>query len=255
MNGWNCRCTIRSLSERDLERWGLTVSDRPNIKTRPWTNKRTGQTIQVPEGIDPGFAHNIGAMAIHENASRVFSDKMISVEPEIAAAASAAAARVVINARAREYAGWLENVANGQAKASGLTRVVSVMSPETVAQLNRAGIRPSSAAITISDRAVLHMLREAKKSGLKPETIARLPKLLAEPKAILRDKRDGDLLYILDQPGLKRGKIVVRLEYKSRARTDVGRRRFQSASIRSGGRVDDSNLRDPQHYDVISGRV
>ena len=64
-NGWRCRCTVMQLSENDLEDDGFTPSSGPppgSGKTRPWTNKRTGETVQVPAGIDPGFQHNVGLL-------------------------------------------------------------------------------------------------------------------------------------------------------------------------------------------------
>lgn len=59
-NGWSCRCQVQQLSDRDLERRNLEVTDRPEVKTRPYRNARTGETVEVPEGIDPGWGHNIG---------------------------------------------------------------------------------------------------------------------------------------------------------------------------------------------------
>ena len=59
-NGWNCRCTVMQLSQRDLERYGWEVSPDPAIQTAPWHNERTGEIVQVPRGIDPGFQHNVG---------------------------------------------------------------------------------------------------------------------------------------------------------------------------------------------------
>ena len=61
MNGWGCRCRLVSRSERELKRQGKKVTSTPEIKTRAWLNKRTGKTVRVPEGIDPGFDFNIGA--------------------------------------------------------------------------------------------------------------------------------------------------------------------------------------------------
>lgn len=62
--GWNCRCTLQSLSDRDVERLrreGETlVTTPPPDRMKPWLNKRTGQTVMVPEGIDPGWGHNPG---------------------------------------------------------------------------------------------------------------------------------------------------------------------------------------------------
>lgn len=62
-NGWNCRCYVQSLSERDLVRYGWHVSeeapaDRIVIK---WLR---GTPVETPAGIDPGFAHNDGVVGL-----------------------------------------------------------------------------------------------------------------------------------------------------------------------------------------------
>jgi SPP1 gp7 family putative phage head morphogenesis protein len=62
-NGWNCRCTVQNLNERDLARYGLAVSDEapPSPLVDRTVNTPDGKvTIQVPEGIDPGFAYRPG---------------------------------------------------------------------------------------------------------------------------------------------------------------------------------------------------
>lgn len=59
-NGWNCRCTVVSMSQREIVRDGLKVSDMPAENLLPWTNPKTGKTLYVPEGIDPGWAYNPG---------------------------------------------------------------------------------------------------------------------------------------------------------------------------------------------------
>jgi SPP1 gp7 family putative phage head morphogenesis protein len=62
--GWNCRCTLQSLSERDVERLqaqGVELFfEGPPLDLRPFVNKRTGAVAQVPDGIDPGWAYNPG---------------------------------------------------------------------------------------------------------------------------------------------------------------------------------------------------
>lgn len=60
-NGWGCRCKMQQLSERDLERYGFKVAARaPAEEMRTWLNERTGETMRIPSGIDPGFAYNPG---------------------------------------------------------------------------------------------------------------------------------------------------------------------------------------------------
>lgn len=60
-NGWGCRCKMQQLSQRDLERFGFEVSAKaPPSPMRTWVNERTGKTLRIPAGIDPGFEFNPG---------------------------------------------------------------------------------------------------------------------------------------------------------------------------------------------------
>ncbi|MFL7904689.1 PBECR2 nuclease fold domain-containing protein [Azospirillum argentinense] len=63
-NGWNCRCTVQSVSEADLQRYGWTVTLEPptiNMERRTVT-LADGSTEEwwTPEGIDTGFGYNVG---------------------------------------------------------------------------------------------------------------------------------------------------------------------------------------------------
>ena len=60
-NGWHCGCRISPVSEGGLRRMGRDGPDpSPKVVRKPWTNPRTGETHQVPVGIDPGFDYNVG---------------------------------------------------------------------------------------------------------------------------------------------------------------------------------------------------
>ncbi len=89
MNGWGCKCTKRAISKTVYERLQRTgipdptasqiVNDKglptghrqrrtikiqtsaPKVKYRDWLNKRTGEMVKVPKGIDPGFDYNPGS--------------------------------------------------------------------------------------------------------------------------------------------------------------------------------------------------
>lgn len=61
-NGWNCRCTVQQLSQRDLDRLGVTPSPAGPIMP-PVKKKAGGAIVEVPQGIDPGWAYNVGEAA------------------------------------------------------------------------------------------------------------------------------------------------------------------------------------------------
>ncbi len=64
-NGWRCRCTVQQFTDGDLERMGLTPTNPPPPVTpgRRHTNRETGEVVTAPEGIDPGWGHNVGKVA------------------------------------------------------------------------------------------------------------------------------------------------------------------------------------------------
>lgn len=82
-NGWRCRCLVVQLDERDLERFGGVSAD-PVVRSRPWTNRRTGETVQVPVGIDPGFQHDVGALAATVNPQRIYRGKLDQAPADVA---------------------------------------------------------------------------------------------------------------------------------------------------------------------------
>lgn len=60
-NGWHCRCSVQQLSQRDLDRRGLKVTEiAPSPPLITHQNKKTGRIDITPRGIDPGFGFNIG---------------------------------------------------------------------------------------------------------------------------------------------------------------------------------------------------
>ncbi|WP_299734009.1 phage minor head protein [uncultured Endozoicomonas sp.] len=60
-NGWGCKCRVRQVSKAEYERIkGKSHTEAPEIKRQEWTNNRTGEILEVPEGIDPGWDYNPG---------------------------------------------------------------------------------------------------------------------------------------------------------------------------------------------------
>lgn len=59
--GWHCRCTLQSLSQRDVDRMrGELKFEPPVLDLRPWENPTSGDVRWIDQGIDPGWDHNPG---------------------------------------------------------------------------------------------------------------------------------------------------------------------------------------------------
>ncbi|MEN6375335.1 MAG: phage minor head protein [Smithella sp.] len=115
INAYGCKCHVRQVSEvekSDLENTGITdpkapaeinpetvlptgrlerrmipvKTKAPEIRYRDWLNKRTGKTIRVPEGIDPGFDNNPGKTRL-KNVADFLAGKLEGVNSNIAHAA------------------------------------------------------------------------------------------------------------------------------------------------------------------------
>jgi len=81
-NGWGCRCSVVSLSRRDLEKMGKKAPDKaPAVRYRQWED-RSGVRHRVPAGIDPGFDYNAGKA--RGRSYKVLADKFETLDYEVA---------------------------------------------------------------------------------------------------------------------------------------------------------------------------
>lgn len=92
-NGWRCRCRVVAINQRDYDR-GTAPNGEPFNKTAPedvtreWVNDRTGEILDVPVGVDPGFAYNPGVAGERaKQLAKTTLDKLTLAPPEIADAA------------------------------------------------------------------------------------------------------------------------------------------------------------------------
>lgn len=174
-NGWNCRCIVMQLSERDLARNGWKVGDAPEVRTRPWRNRRTGETIDVPEGIDPGFGYNVGRAAARVP-GEVLIEKVDAVRPDLARAAVAD----VVRSRA------FSDVTAGRLH----TPVpVGVLAEELAERLGAGGVQ----AVRFSEYTAAKQLREH--PDLAPADYARLQDMIDRGTVVLEDPRSLNLIH------------------------------------------------------------
>ncbi len=252
-NGWGCRCTVRSMSQRELERSGL-VASRPDATRTERINAATGEIYgEVPEGIDVGWDHNVGKAWLGPDMA--FGEKIMSLPPDMREAVLSNA-RDLASHLGQQFAPWIDAV-NGRRQAQGEIRTVGYLSPTIVDFLEQAGHAPATAVVTVTDKDVMHMLRDAKDGRHVPAGILRLlPDKIASPKAVLWDTRNPAVLFVIDTPNNDTSaKLVVRINFVTKARgRDDKRYVAPTNAVRSGGLVPLYNLRE-ESYRIIEGEI
>ncbi len=180
-NGWRCRCKVQQLGPRDLDRYGYQVSERPAPETRTWTNKRTGEVHQVPDGIDPGFAYHPGKAAPAAKVQELYVERLNTADRELAKAAI----RRDIGAPAFES--FL------QGDVPGLYPV-GILPPELQSLLRaRRPVVALSQADAIKER--------ARHPEATPAAWARVQQMLDQGEVIQETGKNQHLVFVLDEDG------------------------------------------------------
>ena len=226
-NGFNCRCTVRSLSERELKRDGLSV--------------RKGG----PDIADPGWDFNIGEAAVNIDI----------IAGEKAMAAAAPIRKMFLDEMASSgnyketFASFVDSVLTGK-KATGILQTAGWMDAAVLDYLaGELSITPATPVIAANDRGLLHLYRESKiarGAALSIDEIRRIPEVISGYEAVLWDSQDPALLYVFSSGSMK-GKIVVAVDYKLKGQGIVN-------LIKTAGKTQNSDLRD-RRYVVIKGRI
>lgn len=255
-NGWGCRCTVRSLSPRQIRREKLNVTDQaPPITPTERTNTVTGELYgDVPKGIDTGWDYNVGKAWLGPDVA--FGEKIMSLPPWMRNAALKNA-KDLAPQLGKAFSPWVTKMLKRK-QPLGEIKTVGYLSPSIVDELARRSQAPTTAVITTTDKEIMHLLREAKDGKHLPADMIRsLPEFIHKPKAVLWDKRDPAVLYVFDVPGESRdGKVVIRVNYKTKARAPDGKRYMvKTNSLRTGGLVKLENLKDTEVYGIIDGKL
>lgn len=65
VRAWGCKCTVIQLNSRMMEREGYKEGAAPPERYRQMVNKRTGEAMVVPAGVDPAFHYPPGGRRQH----------------------------------------------------------------------------------------------------------------------------------------------------------------------------------------------
>jgi SPP1 gp7 family putative phage head morphogenesis protein len=248
--GWRCRCSIQQLSARQVKGQGIAISEPPDDGTTSWANPVTGETIDVPKGIDPGFGYNVGIAAIDERAAMVYADKLIDLPPAAAATAFQGNRAPILRALTRGFARWYSQSAAAGDKD---VQAIGVIGSDVQAWLKlQQGVTPISAAIAIDRRKFNRMMEKSGRVPAQAVAIAdllRLPDQLGNPRAVLFERTTGNLVYVFDPTSEtdRTGKIVVEIDFQ-RGRSTVN-------MAKSAGLVPATSLRDQAQFTPVVGEV
>lgn len=264
-NDWGCQCTVRSLSERDLERLGKTDPDKaPELNLREViVGERSNfpRTVEVPEGVDPGWAYAPGQRRLVNDAINHQLSQASKRPPAIAAKA---VNRMLGNDRLLEalstdFAAWVDEVAKHK-KPGNQFVVIGALTPVVLEKLESKEQLPETATILVRDAEIAHMLRDAKvdrktstglRRALSAAEVHQLPNIINRPKAVLWDSQDGALIYVFASEADEAGKVVVRVDFRTKL---SGQGRQTVNAVRSGGLVRLSNLK-AKRYELLEGEL
>lgn len=225
-NGFNCRCTVRALSQGELSREKLRVEK------------------EVPGIADPGFDGNPGQayrvdLVAWEKAQKAppaireaFVDSMVKDLP-----------------RKEAFSSWIDEVLKDR-KAHGATSVVGWVDRATMEYLEKKNTPLASPVIIADDRGMLHATRAAKgKRGnaLTLDELKSLPDIVTNAEAVLWDTQDPALLYVITDKD-KKIKVVTRVNYRLKGAPEPVN------IIATAGRVLRENLTG-KRYELIRGEL
>lgn len=250
--GWGCRCTLQSLSDRDvarLQRDGEALAfEPPTDRMVSWLNTRTGEEEIIPAGIDPGWAYNPGKASL--SAARAIERVLDAPEGWTTAALEAMPQAT----RDEAYRRWMTALLDGRRVSIGGMPVGRLTPPVAEA----VGATGDETWIVMTQRAVAHAMREVKQAiGRAPDArlLLQAPQALADPIAVLRARDTGELIYLVGRTSTHWERIVVRPNREIRVQAFKWRPTPRRALVATVDRVDLRSYPNAGAYDVIAGKL
>ncbi|WP_301818271.1 phage head morphogenesis protein [Neisseria maigaei] len=253
-NGFNCRCTVRAFSDRDLKRRNLLPQKAQLEDTEVVVNRkgdtRPAKAVKLADGsrfyTDAGFQNNVGKSHL-ANLGQLQMQRAVELPPKLASVAVGAALKdpPVMRATVEAMANMVRK-AQADGFQTGQFLHVGVLSLAVLETLEAKGFTPS-ALISVNDDRLWHSWRDKKVRQLPIDFWERLPEHLNAPDEI-RLSRSNDpsqkdaLLFIYDLPNNK-SKLVITMDYKAAARNPfTGKKeKFLTNMVNTGAVVDDPN--------------
>jgi SPP1 gp7 family putative phage head morphogenesis protein len=204
-NGWGCRCTVRALTQSEIDAKGLTVDTAPfPVQTRTVT-KAGEPTDVVPVGVDPGWDHNVGVSWIAPEVAlgRKLASLPADLRDRFIAKTISPAFQEALSARWKAFRGALKDVS----QAPGAAQIVGFLDGKTIdalqTQVPDAQIRSTAVAVPATTAA------DAAAMAWPTDLLDQLPVQLRNYQTVLWDTEAGGLVIVPEDTGrsLKRGRV------------------------------------------------
>jgi len=227
-NGWGCRCRVRALTESQLQRMGLTVNngadwlstERIEVGSDPATGEvwlEDQAVVSIPGGRtmrpDPGWSYNAGAAAYGADAAIA---KKLATVPDVAVRSQLVQALNNSPLRQQQYADWAQSVLDERRPGHSIQTLAFMTEGVAAAVAQRLGKEPSR-LLAINEKALVHADSEKHQSkgvALTRDEYVQLPAMLNNPQAVLWDRDNNNLLYVMPSEGEANIKVVVSAPYR-----------------------------------------
>lgn len=258
-NGFRCRCYVMALAPRDVARAGLTVShSSPEQFSEMVITNRKGQShtrtrITLADGRsftpDKGFDNNVGKNHLAQ-LGQLQMERAVDLPPRLASMAVGEALKdpafsQAIAQQFRERFDYLQNHFG-----SNQMLHIGVLSPSVLDALDKRGLMPQSAVISMGDADITHAMREgkiARGQALPDDVLREIPTLLQNPDAVyLQTNKNKPVLWFVYET--EKGKLVLLLD-----RADKKSQRKMNIVI-TGGKIFSWNASLKQH-ELIWGKA
>ena len=218
----------------------------------------SARTVDVPAGIDPGFAYAPGRSSVGAAVQRTL--RAGATQPP--AVAASGIKRILdhpaaLQALSDDWRDWRRQ-SGDRIEDFRLGAIL----PAVHSALRAREVKLESTAVTISRAELAHATRASKQSrgqALADGDLDRLPEGIAMPEAVLWERDADALLYIFSAHGEQKAKAkaFVRMNYRHRTRRvedSVKRRMAYTNAVRTTGYVHPDSLRQAD-YTLIWGSL
>lgn len=246
-NGWGCRCFVRSLSENEVKKLGVSVekSGIEENSTTPYSFKLGSKeyTLQA----DAGWATNIGAHAW--NLDVLAYNKIEKLPQELKDTFISQMAQNIHSKDAIEN--LIKKTIKNDLNSRGLEQTITWFTPKIIQALEKENIRLQTPIAVFEDRQVKHSLgaRKVSKQQLSQQQFLRLYNMVSDYDEVYIDTQEHAIVYLkyLPKDEIVDGRDCIKIPVV----INSSDKRRPVNYISTTGRISSKNIKTDKRYKKI----